>query len=197
MTLPQVHLDRIAPQAWANGGGATRELLIWPAGAQDWSLRVSVAEIDRDGAFSALPGFERWFVVIGGPGVVLALPQGRRILERGSPPLSFDGADAPHCEMLGDPSTDLNLMIRQTDGTGTMQAAVPEDEWISRARWRALYAADATTLQVDDTDIGTLRAGTLVYSQHADRQRWRVRPVDPLATRAWWMAFTPHAEALR
>jgi hypothetical protein len=84
-------------------------------------------------------------------------------------------------------------MIRQADGTGAMQIAQPDEEWVTRARWRAVYAADATTLQVDDTDIGTLRAGTLVYSDHGDRQRWRVRPVDPLATRAWWMEFTPHS----
>ena len=29
----------VAPQAWRNGGGSTRELLAWPAGA-DWRLRA-------------------------------------------------------------------------------------------------------------------------------------------------------------
>jgi environmental stress-induced protein Ves len=40
---------------WRNGGGRTRELLAWPS-AEDWQLRVSVAEIEADGPFSAFPG---------------------------------------------------------------------------------------------------------------------------------------------
>mgnify|MGYP000415291841 CR=1 FL=1 len=46
-----VAVERMAPQPWRNGGGFTRELLAWPS-ADDWQLRISVAEIARDGAFS-------------------------------------------------------------------------------------------------------------------------------------------------
>ena len=34
----------VAPQAWRNGGGQTRELIAWPAGA-DWRVRISRADI--------------------------------------------------------------------------------------------------------------------------------------------------------
>ena len=42
------------PQPWRNGGGRTRELLVWPAGdglggTTDWQLRVSVADITKNG----------------------------------------------------------------------------------------------------------------------------------------------------
>lgn len=188
MTLPTVALDRIAPQPWKNGGGHTRELLAWPDAAH-WRLRISVAEIDRDGPFSAWPGVERWFAVVDGPGVVLTLPAGRRVLERDSSPLRFDGADAPACELIGGPTVDLNLMVRTDAGRGSLWRARPDDEWFASNAWRALYAADAMTLQIDDTDVAALRAGTLIWSDHAQRQRWRVRPADPLATRGWWLSF--------
>jgi uncharacterized protein len=39
-----VRVAEIAPVAWRNGGGVTRELLAWPD-PEDWLLRVSVADI--------------------------------------------------------------------------------------------------------------------------------------------------------
>lgn len=193
--LPRVQLGRVAPQPWANHGGVTRELLRWPA-AGEWWLRVSVAEVERDGPFSALPGIQRWFSVVAGAGVVLVLPEGRRLLAPGAPPLRFDGALAPACELVDGPTQDLNLMLRTSTGHGAMHLALPDTEWVSRAPWRGLYAADTMTLQIDDTDaVTTAAGGTLVYSDHGARQRWRLRPQDPLAARAWWLEFTPHAAA--
>lgn len=53
---------------WRNGGGQTRELLTWPAGSapDQWQLRISRADIDYDGPFSAFPGVQRWFAVLKG-----------------------------------------------------------------------------------------------------------------------------------
>jgi uncharacterized protein len=47
-----IELAQVEPRPWRNGGGVTRELLAWPGG-DDWALRLSVAEIERDGPFSA------------------------------------------------------------------------------------------------------------------------------------------------
>ena len=41
-----------------NGGGVTRELLAWPT-ASEWTVRLSVADITRDGPFSAFAGIDR------------------------------------------------------------------------------------------------------------------------------------------
>ena len=62
----------------------------------DWNVRLSVADIDADGPFSALPGVVRWFAVVQGAGVELDFrePDARRIT-RTDPPLRFDGAAAP------------------------------------------------------------------------------------------------------
>ena len=70
MTVHLVHVDDVSPQPWKNGSGHTRELLAWP-GSEGWQLRISVADIDADGPFSAWPGVERWLAVIEGTGVDL------------------------------------------------------------------------------------------------------------------------------
>lgn len=119
-----VRADDIRPEPWKNGGGETRELLRWPAVAaatQDtppvaWTLRLSLADITRDGPFSSFPGVVRWFCVLEGDGVELALPEGPRRLRPGDAPLCFDGAAAPDCRLLGGPTRDLNLMLRGADG---------------------------------------------------------------------------------
>ena len=83
MSWQVVRVDSAAPQAWRNGGGVTRELLVWP-NAEDWLVRLSVAEIERDGPFSAFAGVDRWFAVLSGAGVLLGgvalgLPRRQRL----------------------------------------------------------------------------------------------------------------------
>lgn len=109
-----IALADVPAQPWKNGGGLTRELLAWPTLA-DWTVRVSVADIERDGPFSAFPGVARWFVVLEGEGVRLAFADAvrrERVQRRGDPPLAFDGAAAPACRLVDGPTRDLNLMLR-------------------------------------------------------------------------------------
>lgn len=113
--MQQLSALDVAPVPWRNGGGLTRELLAWPT-PQDWRCRLSVADIARDGPFSAFPGEERHFVVLEGEGVALDF-DGRRVDQRpGDAPLVFDGAAAPGCRLLGGPVRDLNLMCRGGHG---------------------------------------------------------------------------------
>lgn len=120
-----VDAARVAPQPWRNGGGRTRELL---ADAPAWRWRISLADIDTDGSFSAFAGVQRWFAVVAGSGVELRFADGARTLHRGDAPLAFDGAAAPGCRLLAGPTRDLNLMLR--DGArGTMRHAVPGQPW--------------------------------------------------------------------
>jgi environmental stress-induced protein Ves len=110
-----VEADAVPPQPWKNGGGRTRELLRWPSEG-DWRLRLSLADIEADGPFSAFPGVRRWFVVLEGAGVALDLADGRRVLRPGDAPIGFDGAAAPGCTLLDGPTRDLNLMLAGLDG---------------------------------------------------------------------------------
>ena len=70
MTWNLVSLQAQPEQPWRNGGGMTRELLAFPAPAQ-WTVRISVADIQTSGPFSRFDGIERWFAVLDGDGVVL------------------------------------------------------------------------------------------------------------------------------
>ena len=109
-----VCLKDVAATPWLNGGGVTRELLAWPH-PRDWTVRLSVAEVERDGPFSNLPGVRRWFAVLSGPGVRLRVDDAVHELSARSEPLAFDGAARADCELLAGPSRDFNLMLKQGD----------------------------------------------------------------------------------
>lgn len=188
--IHRLALSQAPVQAWRNGGGGTRELLAWPQ-AEAWSLRISVAEITRDGPFSAFAGVQRWFAVLHGEGVRLHLGDEAVTLTPADAPLAFDGAAAPGCALLGGPTQDLNLMLRQDAGSGSMASAVVGEEWSSAAPLRALYTRDPVRLQIDGGDALALPADTLVWHEAAAGQRWRLQAPGDDAPRALWMAFTP------
>lgn len=180
--------ERAEPQRWRNGGGVTRELLAWPD-ANDWSLRVSVAEIEADGPFSAYPGVERWFAVVDGTGVVLGGIGTRLSLTGDSEPIRFDGDREPHCTLLAGPTRDLNLMARKQAGAGSMLRVLPATDWSSAASFRAVYTAAPALLTIDDADVATLPAHSLTWSAGGTGRRWRLTANEPL--RAWWLGFEP------
>lgn len=112
MSWSLITLDEVAATPWRNGGGVTRELLAWPS-ASDWALRISVAEVARDGPFSSFPGVQRWFAVLSGSGVRLTVAGEVRELTAGSPPFQFDGGVDTGCQLLAGPTRDFNLMLRR------------------------------------------------------------------------------------
>lgn len=178
-----VHLDDIAPSAWRNGGGRTRELLAWPQAAE-WALRISVADIERDGPFSAFPGVDRWFAVIEGEGVALDFADGERQCRSGDAVLHFDGAAAPGCRLLDGATRDLNLMLAR--GRGAMRRAMRGEAAPPASTLRALYAADALTLHAGAQAV-ELAAGTLVWQTASLSEPWTIAAAsDP---RAWWISF--------
>jgi hypothetical protein len=184
-----IHLDQIPPQPWRNGGGQTRELLAWPE-AEDWRLRISLADIEQDGPFSAFPGITRWFTVVEGPGVVLRFGAREVMLGPGSDPVRFDGADAPGCSLIGGPTRDLNLMVR--DGEGTMLAMHPGEPWDGAFAQRGLLTTVAGVLRFDDAAPIRLPAGVLVWESEASAGGLRFEPEEPVAgTVAWWLGYSP------
>lgn len=186
MTLHVVTLLDCPPQPWRNGGGLTRELLAWPSHA-DWQLRVSVARIDRDGAFSSFAGLQRWFAVLQGRGVQLQLPQGPVTQTAAGEPLAFDGEAAPMCTLLDGPTEDLNLMARRDAGRARMARAWPGSALAGALRWRGLFTLHACTLLVDSRALA-LAGGTLAWSDDADTARWRIdNPTSPDG--AWWLSL--------
>jgi environmental stress-induced protein Ves len=189
MTLQVLRCDQVEPQAWRNGGGRTRELLVWPH-AHHWQLRISLADIDRDGPFSPYPGVDRWFAVVEGAGVRLQLPGGAKSIDTDSAPLQFRGEDAPGCDLLDGPTRDLNLMVQRGHGHAAMQRDEPGVEFRPRAALRALFSADPVTLQIDGSDARVLAPFTLAWSDGGSHGLWRLHS-EPERPRAWWMDFQP------
>lgn len=100
---------------WRNGGGVTRELLAWP-GADDWRVRMSVAEVAQDGPFSRFDGVHRWFAVLAGAGVRLRTDRVVHDLTERSAPFAFDGGVATECQLIAGATQDFNLMLRGATG---------------------------------------------------------------------------------
>lgn len=187
--LRLVALDDAPPQPWRNRGGVTRELFTWPS-AGPWQLRISVADIERDGPFSAFDGVDRWFAVVQGAGVRLVLPTGAIDLHADSAPLHFAGEAAPGCTLIAGATRDLNLMVRRAAGRGAMQRLQPGVAWTSAAPLRALFTAEALSLSTDDRPAVAVPAWTLAIDTHAAHQRWQVGGTGA-APRAWWLEVEP------
>jgi len=125
----RIDVSTATPAPWKNGGGVTRELLRLPAGSgDDWTLRISVADIDADGPFSPFEGVTRWFAVLDGVGVRLRFPDRALDVRRGDAPLRFDGAEAPACALLEGRTRDLNVMVRSGRADSLVTSAAFLDE---------------------------------------------------------------------
>ena len=109
-----VALSGLVASPWRNGGGTTRDI----ASGAGW--RLSLARIDRDGPFSAYPGLERAFALVGGE-VSLGLDAAARRVGPTSAPIAFDGEAAPACTLHGElPAAALNLMCERGVARGSL-----------------------------------------------------------------------------
>lgn len=168
-------------ERWRNGMGWTREILrrslVPPAGQpqDDWDWRLSIAEIERDSAFSTFEGVDRELVLLSGNGVRLRFEDGE--CHELPPPhgrLRFAGERAVAGELLDGLTHDFNLMWRRDRVgaslwhrplVGSMVIFVePGTAWAvyliaGHARFRddsalpALAAGDTAVLQAGDVRI--------------------------------------------
>ena len=101
---------------WKNGGGWTTELAISPpdcAGA-DFDWRISIAEIESDGAFSTFPNCDRHIALLDGNGMRLdfdAAPSA--LLDRRLRFVPFSGDWKTQGSLLDGPVRDFNLIARR------------------------------------------------------------------------------------
>jgi uncharacterized protein len=98
---------------WSNGLGWTREIARGPEG-DAWDWRLSIAEIERDAAFSRFEGIEREMVLVEGNGLRLRFGNGR--VDELLPPhagVRFPGEAQVQGEPLEGRATAFNLMWRR------------------------------------------------------------------------------------
>jgi environmental stress-induced protein Ves len=191
-TIQIIQADEQPPQPWRNGGGQTRELLVWPT-PTNWQLRISRADIAASGPFSAFAGVQRWFVVLSGNGVVLHMPTGNghaldHHLLPGHAPLRFDGGLAPGCTLLAGPTQDLNLMAR--GGEACVEPWDADRAWSCQFAMGGIYTLVAGTWS-QGVQSRTVPANSLLWQHQADPEPMHFSPEHPVAARGWWLGFSP------
>ncbi len=98
---------------WRNELGWTREILTQPEG-EDWDWRLSIAEIERDAAFSSFPGIDRELVLLAGNGLRLRFDDGEtHELQPPHDKLRFAGERIVTGELVDGRTHDFNLMWRR------------------------------------------------------------------------------------
>ncbi len=180
-----ISLNDTPPQPWRNGGGTTRELLAWPSQA-DWRLRVSVADIEIDGPFSAFPGVQRWFAVLHGSGVALTIDGAEHVCRPGDDAVQFSGDASVACRLLRGTSRDLNLMLRGM--SGAMHAVGDGESWTPMARQCGLYAIAKGRCHASNGAVD-VPAETLVWFAEArDALTFLPDPDARVSVSGWWLA---------
>lgn len=122
---------------WKNGGGLTREILVWPGA--DWSLRLSMATVGSDGPFSVFEGVDRTLTVLTGEGVDLTVAgQQTRLLP--DLPFAFPGDAETSSRLIGGTVTDFNVMTRRARLTHHVE--VVSDRVLSHDGLAAVFVLD-------------------------------------------------------
>jgi environmental stress-induced protein Ves len=156
MTWNLIRLSEAPASPWRNGGGVTHELAAGPA-REDWSWRISVAEVAADGPFSDFAGVQRWFAVVRGAGVRLAIAWQVHEVIASSAPLEFDGAVKVDSWLLAGPTHDLNLMVQRARATGRMTRLAGTRRFTATAQGvLAIYALDAGATLQTSSDATTI-----------------------------------------
>jgi uncharacterized protein len=150
-------------QRWKNGGGTTSEIAA-DAENDPPAWRISVATIDRDGAFSDFRGYDRTIVALEG-GVRLSVDGTETDLQPFEP-FTFRGESSVHAHVAAGPARDLNAM--------TLRAQYAHDVEIVQSAQRFLVDDDellfAYVLRGTATvDATRCREGETVYLDSVER----------------------------
>jgi len=185
VTWQHIALQDAAAMPWKNGGGMTRELLAWPPGVADWHWRISVAQVDANGPFSLFEGVQRWFAVLDGAGVQLALGQGDTVhmqrLTSHSDAFCFDGAVPADCTLIDGSTQDFNLMVRRKLASASLQR-VRRALWVPNTLGAvcAVWAGSAGATLRDADGQWMVPAHTLAWAAAAHAQQLHIDSVDAL-----------------
>jgi uncharacterized protein len=96
---------------WKNGFGWTREIIRYPAESENWSWRLSIAEVEKDGPFSVFEKIDRELILLSGEGMRLNFSDGESITL--TPPYGrcrFAGERSINAELIQGATQDFNVM---------------------------------------------------------------------------------------
>ena len=155
---------------WRNGRGSTLEIARDPASGQEFAWRLSLADIEHDGDFSAYPGYRRALVLIAGNRLHLRF-KGRNHCfltpaRRGS---RFEGDWKTHCAVPEGRCTDLSLIVRR--GSGARPPSIVRAPLVLRLKssrhlivskdlHAALFVLEGTVTVTESTRVRSRRVRT-------------------------------------
>lgn len=101
---------------WKNGRGFTSEIAIFPTQStmekNNFTWRLSSAEVTEHGPFSGFPGCERYLTVIAGYGLRLQFENENKVIDQNHF-VKFSGESKVYCELVDGKITDLNLIVKR------------------------------------------------------------------------------------
>lgn len=116
---------------WKNGGGVTREVAAFPAGAglDAFAWRVSVADVAQAGPFSRFAGIDRTLVLLSGAGMLLDEAGGAQgmqgvkthALTQTLDMARFAGEAQIDARLVDGATRDFNLMVRRDAARGEVE----------------------------------------------------------------------------
>jgi len=138
-------------QRWKNGGGWTTELAASPSDAgADFDWRISIAEIESDGAFSIFPHCNRHIALLDGNGMRLEFDAAQpALLERRLQFIAFDGEWKTHGSLLDGPVRDFNVIARRDRVQAEVlhRPLVGTMVFLAQTHWFIYLAAGQATLK--------------------------------------------------
>mgnify|MGYP002825665264 CR=1 FL=1 len=153
----------LSPVPWKNGGGSTTEIAIGPpdSGFEDFDWRVSLATIEKDGAFSSFPDVDRTLALVAGHGMTLEIDGEPTLVTETEPVVAFDGSSQVIAKLSRGASTDFNAMTRSERCYHTFgrRRLSGDSTFVARADVTVLFLAegDALELRNEQERIGLVR----------------------------------------
>lgn len=140
---------------WKNGGGVTRELLRRDE-ADKTIWRLSIADVESEGPFSAFNGMMRTLTVIDGKGMRLVRPDGSFLSADLMNSVTFTGDEPIAGELPNGPCRDFNVIwnplrvdasVSRIERGCSIAAAIPGAE-------RVIISTLAETMLADGQSMG-------------------------------------------
>lgn len=144
---------------WKNGGGWTTELYSHPLrdGSEGFGWRVSIADIESDGAFSTFPQCDRWIALLQGNGMRLEFEgHAAATLDERLRFVPFSGDWQTRGSLVDGPVRDFNLIARR-------------DQWQCEVRHRPLVGSMLFAASAADLWFVYMAAGSARIERRGDQ----------------------------